>query len=159
MGLLANDGHAALDAIERALSFNPSSAAAYYLGAFLYARGGDPVTGTAYADRALRLSPFDPLAFHAHIALALAATQEGRYEEAGAYWQKCAQANPSFGGFLFGQAQMLALAGRMGDARTIFARGLALEPEFRIRTIVELGFAPAITDKMIDGARLLGAPE
>ena len=39
---------------------NHSSALAYYVGAELYARSGDPATATAYARRALRLSPFDP---------------------------------------------------------------------------------------------------
>ena len=61
--------------------------------------------------------------------------------------------------FVIGQAEMLALAGRMDEARPLFARGLALEPEFRIRTVRELGWAPVIMDKMVLAARLLGARE
>ena len=159
IGLLGKDAEAALNAIERALSFNPSCAAALYFGAHIYAWSGHPVTGTEYAHRALRLSPFDPLAFHVHLALAYAALQEERYGEAAAYWGKCAQANPDLGMFLIGQAEMLALAGRMDEARPLFARGLALEPEFRIRSVLELGWAPVIMDKMVLAARLLGARE
>jgi adenylate cyclase len=159
IGELGKDAAAALNAAERALSLNPSSAAALFFGAYLYAWSGDPDTGTAYAHRALRLSPFDPLAFHAHIAFATAATQEGRYGESAAYWGKCVQANPGFGAFFFGQAQMLALAGRMDEANAIFARGLALEPNYRIQSIREIGFVPAIADKMVHGARLLGVRE
>ena len=42
IGLLAKDPDTALDAIERALSLNPSSAAALFFGAHVYAWSGDP---------------------------------------------------------------------------------------------------------------------
>ena len=70
IGLLGKN-EAALDAIERALSFNPSSATALYFGAQLYAWSGDSVRGAEYARRALRLSPFDPLLYAAHLALGM----------------------------------------------------------------------------------------
>jgi adenylate cyclase len=158
-GFLGKDAKAALNAIERALSCNPSSAIAYYFGAALYAWSGDPVTGTAYAHRALRLSPFDPLTFQAHLGLAIAAFDEERYDEAAAWWGKCAQANPDFGGFVMGQAAALALAGRMDEAKSACARGLALEPGFSLRTARELGYAPAIEAKLVQGQRLSGVPE
>jgi TolB-like protein len=44
-GFLGKDAKAALNAIERALSCNPSSAIAYYFGGALYAWSGDPVRG------------------------------------------------------------------------------------------------------------------
>jgi TolB-like protein len=159
IGLLGKDADAALNAIQRALSFNPSSAFALYCGAELYAWSGDPATATAYAQRAQRLSPFDPLAFHAHLALLIAATQEGRYAEAAAHATKVVQANPSHGVYMAYQAISLALAGRVEEARPILARALELEPEFRIRTILELGYAPAIADRFVRGAKLLGARE
>ena len=81
IGLLGKDVDAALNAIERALSCNSSSAVAYYFGAQLNAWSGNAVTGTTYARRALRLSPFDPLTYVAHLAFAIAAFAEGRYDE------------------------------------------------------------------------------
>jgi Tfp pilus assembly protein PilF len=156
---LGRDTRSALEAVERALSFNHSSALAYYIGAELYARYGDPATAASYAHRAMRLSPFDPGTHMAHNAFALAAMQEGRYDEAAAWWAKCAHAHPNIGGFAMGQAMALALAGRMDEARPVFARGLEFIPGFRIAKIAEFGNIPAITDKCIEGARLLGAPE
>ena len=158
-GFLGKDAKTALSAIERALSYNPSSAIAYYFGAALYAWSGDPVTGTTYAHRALRLSPFDPLTFQAHLGLAIAAFHEERYAEAAAWWGKCAQANPDFGGFVMGQAAALALAGRMDEARSAGARGLELEPGFSIRTARELGYAPPIEAKLVQAFQLLRVPE
>jgi adenylate cyclase len=159
IGLLGKNARAALDAIERALSFNPSSAAALYFGAQLYAWSGDSVRGAEYARRALRLSPFDPLLYAAHLALGIAALQEERYEETASWWGKCAEANPKFGMIVIGQAQALALAGRIQEARAVFARGMELEPSASIRTIRELGYVPALEEKMIRGARMLGLPE
>jgi adenylate cyclase len=86
IGLLGKNVAAALDAIERALSFNPSSATALYFGSQLYAASGDSVRGAEYAGRALRLSPFDPLLYVAHIARGTAALQEDRYEECAAWF-------------------------------------------------------------------------
>ena len=159
IGLLGKNADAALDAIERALSFNPSSAAALYFGAQLYAWSGDLFRGAEYARRALRLSPFDPLLYAAHLALGIAALQEERYEETATWWGKCAEANPKFGMIVIAQAQALALAGRIQEARAVFARGIELEPSASIRTIRELGYIPALEEKMIRGARMLGLPE
>ena len=110
------------------MSCNPSSAIAYYFGGALYTWSGDSVRGTTYAYCALRLSPFDPLTFEAHLALAIAAFHEERYDESAARWAKCTQANPDFGGFVMGQAAALAFAGRMDEARSACARALELEP-------------------------------
>ena len=159
IGLLGKNADAALDAIERALSFNPSSAAALYFGAQLYAWSGDPHRGTEYAHRALRLSPFDPLLYAAHLALGIVALQENRYDETASWWGKVAEANPKFGMIVIGQAQALALAGRIEEAKAAFERGLELEPSASIRSVRELGYAPALEEKLIRGARILGLPE
>jgi adenylate cyclase len=159
IGLLGKDTDAALNAIERALACNPSSAVAYYFGSELNAWSGNPATGNTYAHRALRLSPFDPLTYIAHMAFAIAALDEGRYDESAAWWAKCAQANPNFGGFVMGQATALALAGHMDEAKLACVRALELEPGLSIRTAREFGYAPAIEAKIVETWRLLGVPE
>ena len=150
---------ASLDAIERALSHNASCAAALFFGGEILAWKGESAAATAYAQRALRLSPFDPLAYAAHIAMATAAIHEDRYDDAAAFFGKAAQAIPGHGMFLIAQAQSLALAGRLDEARPIWAEGLKLEPEYRIRTTLEVGLIPSIFDKIARGARLLDARE
>ena len=61
--------------------------------------------------------------------------------------------------FVLAQAESLALAGRLDEARLIWAKGL-IEPEFRIRTFLEIGLIPSIFDKFArGGSQLLGARE
>ena len=148
-----------LDAIERALSHNASCASALFFGGEILAWKGASAAAVAYAQRALRLSPFDPLAYAAYIAMATAAVHEDRYDEAAASFGRAAQANPGHGMFLLAQANSLALAGRLDEARPIWTDGLRFEPEFRIRTLLEIGLIPSIFDKLARGARLLGARE
>jgi Flp pilus assembly protein TadD len=117
IGILAHDTDAALNAIERAVSVNPSSAAAYFHGAFLYGLFGHSLSATNYAQRALRLSPFDPLAYHAHHALTAAACLEERYDDAVLHAARLAQASPNFATHVMIHAFALALAGRTVGAR------------------------------------------
>jgi adenylate cyclase len=158
-GLLGKDASSALEAIERALSFNPSSAAAHFFGGFLYAWSGDPVRGTDLAKRALRLSPFDPLTYQAHLAFGVATFHQGRYEESAGWWERCSRANPKLGALAAAHSHVLALAGRMNEAKAVFAKALELEPGLSIRTIRELGYAPEIEALWIRGGRLLGLLE
>ena len=67
--------------------------------------------------------------------------------------------NPKFGGFLFGNAASLALAGRIEEARRVSAQVIELEPGFSIRTIRELGYAPEIEALWLRAARLVGVPD
>ncbi len=156
MGHLGRDYETALSAIARALAVNPSCAAAHYFGAHLNAFCGDSAAATAHAERALRLSPLDSLAFAAHFALALIAMHEGRYAAAASCF---ARAAPGRTNFLFCQAVALALAGRMEEARALARRAVDERPDFRLRMLTQLGIISEITDKMAEGWRLLGLPE
>ncbi|MBB3394898.1 MULTISPECIES: adenylate/guanylate cyclase domain-containing protein [unclassified Rhizobium] len=157
--MLGKDQEAALNAAERALSLNSSCATALYFGSVLYAFAGLPAKATFNAERALRLSPFDPMAYAAHLALGTAAIQQERYDEAVAHCARAAQANPRFSTLYFFQAAALALAGRQEEARPAVQRLLELEPGFRLRVFFELGMVRAIADRFADGARMLGLPE
>jgi tetratricopeptide (TPR) repeat protein len=161
IGLLAHDWNAAFNAIERAVSINPSSSAAYYFGAFLYGINSQSVVAAKYARRALRLSPFDPLTYQAHLALTFAAIQEERYDEAVTHGAKLAQISPNLGGHVMTYAVALALAGRMEPARQVCARALEIEPSMSISTSRSIigDDASGIGKKFERGLRLLGVPQ
>jgi adenylate cyclase len=157
--LLSSDHDAALNAIDRALSFNPSCATALYAGALVYAFAGRSASVAPSANRALRLSPFDPFAFFAHNALGVGAILNKQYEEAGSHFAKAVQANSRMSTLYFFHAASLALAGRVEEARPIARRLLELEPGFRCRMVFALGMVPAAANEFAAGGRILGLPE
>jgi adenylate cyclase len=160
MAWLNKEHKAALSAIERALSFNPSSATALHKGAEIAGASGELAVATAYANRALRLSPFDPLAFSAHLGLGHVAILEARYEDAVSHYASAVRGNPRFSTLYFIQVAALALAGRAEEARPIAERALEMEPDVRIGELFDHVLSHrGLMNKLMEGARLLGLPE
>jgi TolB-like protein len=157
--VLTKERELAIAAIERALSLNPSCATAHYFAALVNSFAQDPAATAFHAKQALRLSPFDPSAFEAHLAMGMAAVGELHFEEAVSHFAKASQINPRHSLFPFMHAIALALAGRAEEATSLVRRGLELEPGFRIRIFSEFGMARPLAAKFIEGARLLGLPE
>jgi adenylate cyclase len=157
--VLSKEHETALSAVERAIALNASCAMAHYYGALVNAFADRPKAVVFHANRALRLSPFDPKAFEAHLALGIAAISEGRYNEAAASFARASEINPNESVLSFFHAIALALAGRANDAAPSVRRGLALEPGFRLRVFSEFGMAHRVAEKFAEGGRLLGLPE
>jgi TolB-like protein/Tfp pilus assembly protein PilF len=157
--VLLNGGHeAALNAIDRALASNPSCATALYLAAQVHSFAGHSDKAVAYANRALRQSPFDFLVHEAYVALGNAAIHETRYEEAASFYARAVQSSPKTGTYYLVQAIALALAGRLEEARPLVESGLEREPEFHVRWFRGF-YTPKLADKMAEAGRLLALPE
>jgi adenylate cyclase len=157
--VLTKDHALALSAIERALSLNASCATAHYFAALVNAFADKSEAAALHANRALRLSPFDPSAFEAHLALGMAALRRLNYDEAVACFARGWQINRRHSLFPFFHAIALALAGRAAEAGPSVRRGFELEPGFRLRIFSEFGMARPIAEKFVEGGRLLGLPE
>ncbi len=157
--MLGKDHEAGLTAVERALSLNASCATALYFGSIIHAFAGHAAEATSSANRALRLSPFDPMAYAAHLALGTAGLLETRYDEAAPHFARAVQANPRFSTLYFFEAALLGLAGRHEEARPVLQRLFELEPGFRLRMIFEVGLVQNLADRFAEGARMVGLPE
>ena len=157
--VLTKEHEMALSAIERALTLNASCATAHYFAALVNAFADRRAAAAHHAYVALRLSPFDPSAFEAHLALGMGAIGEAKYDEAAACFARASQINARHSLFPFFHAIALALGGRVEETANLIQRGLELEPGFRIQIFSEFGMARAIADKFVEGARLLGLPE
>jgi adenylate cyclase len=158
---LARDFEAASGAIARALSLNGSCATALYWGAHIHASSGNPALAEEYANRALRLSPFDPLSYEGHLGLGLVRIRLRNYDDAAAHCAKAVQANPRFSVLYALHAAVLALAGRIEEARLVGRRVLELEPAFRLGRFLEFaGWVQAETrEALAVGIRQAGLPE
>jgi tetratricopeptide (TPR) repeat protein len=135
---LGHDFEAASAAIARALALNPSCAAAFYWGAHIHAFSGDPAIAEDYANRALRLSPFDPFSFNTYLALGFVRVRERRHDDAAACFAKAVQTNPRFSTLYAFYAAALAMASRIDESKSVARQLLELEPGFRIRPFVIL---------------------
>ena len=159
---LGHDFEAASGAIARALAVNGSSATALYYGAHIHAFSGDAALAEEYAVRALRLSPFDALAFEGFFAQASVRIRDRRFDEAAAHMARAVQANPRFSSLHVVHAAALALAGRIEDANAVAKLALELEPTFRVgpwKHIVPKFMLPELWRPLLDGMRLAGLPE
>jgi adenylate cyclase len=156
--LLSRDHEAALNAVDRALASNPSCATALYLAAQVHSLVGHSDTATAYANRALRQSPFDLMVQEAYLALGNAAITETRYEEAASFYARAVQSSPKTGTYYLLQAMAGALAGRVDEARSLVESGLVRVPQFRVRWLCEMS-TRSLADKFAEAGRLLALPE
>ena len=159
---LGHDFDAAAGAIAPAVALNGSCATAFYLGAHIHAMKGDAAVAEDFAEKALRLSPFDPLSYFALHAMGTVRVRKGQFDDAAGYYLKATQANPRFSVLYALHTAALARAGRLDEARLVASRLLAAEPKFRLGAFVA-GFAQVLHTDLAEsiavGLRRAGLPE
>ena len=84
VAMLDRDFATALNALDQSLALNSNSALAYGFSAMVRAMHDDHDRAIEHAERALRLSPFDPLRKVPQMALAVAYFFSGNFERAAA---------------------------------------------------------------------------
>jgi adenylate cyclase len=140
VGWLARDHEAGLAALGRAVALNPSSALAFGASALVHCFAGDYGTAIEHGRRALRLSPFDPLAYRPLIALAFAHLFTDRHEEAAEEAARAIQANPGLDVSHTILVASLVELGRLEEARAAAGQLMAAFPTFRIAQRRRAGF-------------------
>lgn len=155
LGLVAHDREAAHQAFEAALALSPSCALTYVLGSVVMAYAGNADRAIEWGERALRLSPFDPMRFAALLSVTLGHFQRGEYEEAALAAHKVFQANPfwSLGHVLLAATQ--ARLERLDAARSAAQRVLELQPGFTVSGLcasfdIQPSIATPLTEALID---------
>ena len=153
---LTQDRAEPLAAIDRGVAMNPCGATALYLSAHAHSIAGQYAAAAPLAARALQLSPYDPLAFEAHMALGEGAASESRFDDAAECFGRAARANPKFSTPYFFRGMAQALAGHADRAGPALRLGRELEPHFHTRMMFEIGMEPALAHELAEGARLVG---
>ena len=122
---------------ERALSINPNESLAWLLKGTLHAFKGEGEQAVDGTERALRLSPMDPLRYFYESLAATAAHCAGNYERAIELAQRSLRSNRVHTSTLRSLAVAQSQLGRMEDARKTVAELLKLEPNLTIRSYLE----------------------
>jgi TolB-like protein len=160
MGVIAHDRDAARQAFEAALALSSSCALAYNLGSVVMALAGDADRGIEWGERALRLSPFDPMNYAPWFSITLGRLQRAEYEAAAEAAHKTFQANPYWSSAHFLLAATHAKLGQLDAAKSAAARVLELQPDFTISgTCAAFDIHSSIATPLSEALSLAGLPD
>jgi class 3 adenylate cyclase/tetratricopeptide (TPR) repeat protein len=147
----------ALESFDRAVTFSPSSAIAWGLSSPTHYYIGEVEQAIQRAERALALSPLDPLSFFFQTSLTISHYLSGNFEESIRWGQRTFAANPRYSANMRPLIASLAATERLDEARKVARALLEVEPQFRVSAFMArypLQDRNALT---IYGERLLAA--
>lgn len=158
---LTGDLDSGIALLDRATFLNPNLASAWFLGGFLRLWHGEPESGVAHLERAMRLSPVDPEMYRMQAGIAMAYLFAGRFDAASASAEQACRNLPSFLMALGIAAASHALAGRLAEARRAMDQLRELDPALRIANIKDwLPISrPEDLSLFAEGLRKAGLPE
>jgi adenylate cyclase len=156
------DAKTGASVLDRALSLNPNSAHAWMRKGFIHSYLNQPKPASDAFQRAMRLSPLDPLGYQSAWGLGLAALEEGQYEEAIEWLDRSLREQPTFLAALRGKVVACGLLGRSEEGREALMRLLELHPGYTVARFTAYGsrfLAPEVVALIVDGLRKAGLPE
>ena len=146
--------------LERAVALDPNAAWALSRLGWLDVYADRPDEAKAYFEKALRLSPLDPVNFNNYVGLASARQVAGDDNAAADLFIRALQERPNALWIHRNLAAALQGAGRHDEARASLAMLFAAYPAFNVRKFKEaMVFSPAVLDRIAGQLRALGVPE
>ncbi len=146
--------------LERAVTLDPNAAWAWSRLGWLEAYADQPQKAIGNFERALRLSPIDPMNFNNFVGLASAHEVAQEYDEAAAFYRRALEERPNAGWIYRNLTSSLSAAGRAEEAKQAFAELMRHYPDLTIAKYKQaMVFSPAVLDRMAEQLRKLGLPE
>ena len=155
---MVGDPEGSIELADRAVALNPNSFLAWTNRGWVYQSAGLPEEALASFERAIRVSPVDPLLHQTLTGMGYALIELGRFDEAFAAGKKSQRQNPSFQITYRCLASTLAHLGRDAEARDAAARLLQIDPAFTISAWIARG-GQTNAKLLIEGLRKAGLPE
>ena len=160
IGMDKHDREAAFASFDAALAISPSSAVTFIQGSVILSLAGEAQRAIEWAERGLRLSPFDPWRNSAFIALAFGHFHCARYRESAAAARKAVQSDPGFSISYMLLAASLAKLGQFDEAKAAATRVLQLQPGFRYsRFFAGVNCTPGLAPSLGEALHAAGLPE
>jgi adenylate cyclase len=161
IAVMEYDYSTATAAFDRSFALSNSCALALGFSSIVRAWQGDDVMAVDHAQRAIRLSPYDPLLYIPYIGLAYAHFAEGRFADAAAAAARASESNPKFSMPYVLHAAALASVGRPEEARMVIDLLRNVEPHLTVRTALRSArFAdPERKSQLGDALRRAGLPD
>ncbi|MBT1509600.1 adenylate/guanylate cyclase domain-containing protein [Bradyrhizobium sp. SRL28] len=143
---------------DRAVALNPNLFDAWFCRGWVYKVAGLPEEAIRSFERAIRMSPVDPLLHRSFTGMGYALIELGRFDEAIAAGKKALRQNPSFSTAYRCLASAFTHLGRDAEAREAAAHLLETDPAFTISGYVARG-GQSNSKLLIEGLRKAGLPE
>ena len=158
--VLAQDRERGRLLIDRSLALNVNDAQAWSISGWNHSFSGQGQQAIDHLERALRLSPRDPMAHWFHTGIAAGNMVLGRFERMAEAASVGVQLGPNDSRNWRFYAIALAYCGRAADAKAAVRRMLELEPKFTLATVhLRVNQVEDRTRRVfLEGLRLAGVP-
>src|SRR5216684_1561313 len=155
---MVGDCESSVEMADRAVALNPNSFNAWNYRGWVYQIAGLPEEGVRSFERAIRMSPVDPLLHLSFLGMGVAFIELRRFDEAIVAGKKALRQNPSFAQTYRCLASAFAHLGRDAEAREAAARALEFDPAFTISAWIARG-GQSNSKLWTEGLRQAGLPE
>ena len=146
--------------LERAVTLDPNAAWAWSRLGWLEAYSDQSEKAIVNFERALRLSPMDPMNFNNYVGIGSAHEVAEEYDEAAAYYRRALEERPNASWLYRNIASSLSGAGRVEEAKQAFAEMLRFYPDLTVSKYKQaMVCSPATLDRMGENLRKLGLPD
>ena len=146
--------------LERALALDPNCAWAWSRLAWVENYADQPQKAIENFERALRLSPIDPMNFNNYAGLGSAHEILQDYDNAAALYRRALLERPNASWIYRNLASTLSGSGRIDEARLAFAEMLRSYPDLTISKYKQaMVFSGTTLDRMAENLRKLGLPD
>jgi adenylate cyclase len=161
LAYMVGDCERAIEIADRAVALNSNSFFARHCRGWVYRQAGLPEEAVQSFERAMRMSPADPLLHRSFTGMGLAFIELRRFDEAIVEGKKAQRQNPSYPGIDRCLACAFAHLGRDAEAHEAAARVLEVDPAFTIRSWLARGGQGGQSNVklLIEGLRKAGLPE
>jgi adenylate cyclase len=111
-------------------------------------------------ERALRLSPIDPMNFNNYVGLGSAHEVAQEYDKAAAFYRRALEDRPNAGWIYRNLASSLSGAGRVEEARQAYTELMRSYPDLTISKYKQaMVFSLTALDRMAENLQKLGLPD
>lgn len=146
--------------LERAVTLDPNAAWAWSRLGWLENYADQPEKAIENFERALRLSPIDPMNFNNYVGIASAHEVAQEYDRAAAFYRRALEERPNASWIYRNLASVLSGAGRFDEAKQAFGELMFTYPDLTISKFKQaMVFSPAVLDRMAANLRKLGLPD
>ena len=155
---MVGDIESAIEMADRAVALNPNSFDAWYGRGWVHRNAGLPEEAVRSFERAMRMSPLDPLLHRSFVGMGIALIELRRFDEAIVAGKKAQRQKSSFGPAYCCLASAFAHLGREAEAREAATCLLEFDPAFTVSAFIARG-GHSNAKLLIEGLRKAGLPE